>query len=385
VQVAASFALLVGAVLLGRSATALFTADGGFDRSRLLSLRVYMPGDRYDLVPARAAAIEDLMRSIAEVPGVRSVTATGAIPTDDGGDEIRLRVAGGVAGAFDELGAQLIPVTSTFWDTLGLSLHEGRTFTASESLDPSVTAVIVNRRLAARLWPQESAVDRTLQVVDGGSLVTLRVVGVAPDLVYEEFGEQTGPSQLNVYVPYVRAGWRTQALLVRTASAPGMLGASVTTAVRRVDPGFAVYDVMTMDDRRAYNHWADRFIGQLFWGFAGAALLLACVGAYAIVAYSVAQRRREIGVRIAIGASRAEILRHFVRGGMRLAIAGALLGAPVAFATARALEAELFRVAVWEPAIWVSVPAILVAAVAAASYLPARRASLTDPAVTLRD
>jgi predicted permease len=128
-QVAASFALLAGAVLMGRSAAALLDADGGFDRDRLLSLRVYLPGDQYDPIHARAAAVDDLVRAVAGVPGVRAAAATGAIPTDDGGGEIRLRAPAG--GPVEELGAQLIPVTPSFWNTLGLSLHDGRSFTGS--------------------------------------------------------------------------------------------------------------------------------------------------------------------------------------------------------------------------------------------------------------
>ena len=384
-QVAASFALLAGAVLVGRSATALLDADGGFDRDRLLSLRVYIPGDQYDPIAARAAAVDDLVRTIEALPGVRAVTATGAIPTDDGGADIRLRVPAGVAGSFDEIGAQLIPVTPSFWQTLGLTLAEGRTFTDSEAMDPETTAVIVNRRLAARLWPGAGAIDRTMQIADNVSgLVTLRIVGVAPDLVYEEFGEETAPSQLNVYVPYVRAGWRTQALLIRTAATPGDLADAVKQAIRRVDPGIAAYDVMTMDDRRAFNHWGDRFVGQLFQGFAAAALLLACIGAYAIAAYAVTQRTREIGVRIAIGAARGDILRLFLGSGVKTAITGAIVGAPLAVATARALEGGLFRVSPWDAGIWAALPVTLIAAVVLASYVPARRASRTDPARTLR-
>jgi predicted permease len=383
-QVAMSLTLLVSAVFLSRSATALLHADGGFDRSSLLSLRFYIAGDRYDPIGARAAAVSEVVRRVSEVPGVRAVTATGAIPTDDGGGAIRVTAAG-VAGSFEEIGAQQIPVTPEFWRALGLSLASGRTFTATESADLGTPAVIVNRRMAALMWPGDDAIGRMFTMRDNNGARQVRVVGVAPDLVYEEFGEETPQSQLNVYVPYIRAGWRTQALLISATSDPASLASLVRPAIRAVDPGMAIYDVMTMDARRAYNHWSDQFIGRTFTAFAFAALLLACIGAYGIAAYGVQQQRQEIAVRMAIGAGRGRIMRQFISAGATLAIAGVAIGLPLALIAAGLLQSTLFRVSVWQLGPWIALPIALVAAVIAASYLPARRASLIDPIAALRD
>ena len=383
-QVAMSLALLMSAVLLSRSATALLEADGGFDRSPLLSLRFYIAGDRYDAIDARAAAVSEVVRRVAEVPGVRGVTATGAIPTDDGGSAIRVAAAG-VAGSFAEIGAQLIPVTPEFWRALGLTLSTGRTFTATESADPATPSVIVNRRMAALMWPGDDAVGRTFTMRDNSGSRQVRVVGVAPDLVYEEFGEVTAPSQLNVYVPYIRAGWRTEALLISAAGDPASLASLVWPAIRAVDPGFAIYDTMTMDARREFNHWSAEFIGRTFTAFAFAALLLACVGAYGIAAYGVQQQRQEIAVRMAIGAGRSRIMRQFIAGGARLAVGGVAVGLPFALIAAALLQSTLFRVSVWQAGPWIALPLALVSAVVAASYFPARRASLIDPIAALRD
>jgi predicted permease len=384
-QVAMSLVLLTGAVLLGRSTTALLEADAGFDRSAILSTRFYIAGDRYDPIEARAAAVRDVVRLVGDVPGVRAAAATGSIPSDDGGATVRIRSPRPGAAADEAIGAQMISVTPEFWDALGLSLDAGRTFSAIEADSPETDAAIVNRRLARALWPGEDAVGRVLTVETAAGPIDARIVGVAPDLVYEEFGEETPQSQLNVYVPYIRSGSRTQALLIRADGDPAVLAERVRLAVRGVDPGFAVYDTMTMDDRRAYNHWSDAFVGRTFWTFAVAALLLACVGAYAISAYGVVQRRREIGVRLAIGARRVDILTLFLGAGLRVAVVGACIGLPLAVAVARVLESDLFRVSPWEPRLWIALPVTLVAAVLAASYLPARRASLSDPALTLRD
>ena len=383
-QVAVSLALLVGALVLSRSAAALLGANGGFDPTPLLSLRFYIAGDGYDNVERRAVTIGEIVRRVTAISGVRAAAATGSIPTDDGGSAIRIEPPPAAGGAVEPIGGQLVPASPSLWQTLGLDLVDGRTFTDSETNDDAADVVIVNRRLAERFWPGRSAVGRMVRFSDGGELVPRRVVGVAPDLVYEEFGEETPQSQMNIYVPLARAPWRTQALIVRADGDPAAVATAARSVVRAVDAGFAVFDVMTMADRRHYNHWAAQFIGRTCSAFALAALLLAAIGAYGIAAHSVAQRRREIGIRLAIGASRASVLKQFLGIGGRLAVAGLAIGLPVAAVAVRAIEASLFRVSPWTAGIWIVPPIVLAAAVVAAGYLPALRASRTDPAVVLR-
>jgi predicted permease len=380
-QVAAGFALLVGAGLVVRSGEALVTADGGFDLDRLLSLRVYIAGDRYDAIDARTAAVDGIVDGVARIPGVDAVAATSAIPTDDGGTDVRVSLPGTSTDA--ETGALAMSVTPAFWQALGLALVDGRTFTSAESTDPAGDAVIVNRRFADRFWPGASALGRTFLVTSPADTRLARVVGVAPDLVYEEFSEQTPQSLLNVYVPYARTGGRAQALMVRT-SRPSEVIPRIREVIQALDPGLAIFDVMTMRDRRDYNHWGEVFIGRTMSAFASVTLLLACIGAYGITAFNVASRRREIGVRLAVGATRRDVLRLFLGGGLRLAAVGAIVGVPFAVVTARALESSLFRVTPWQPSIWLLPPAMLLAVVLAASYWPARRASRVDPVSVLR-
>jgi putative ABC transport system permease protein len=274
-------------------------------------------------------------------------------------------------------------VTPAFWEALGLPLVEGRGFTGREAADPQGDAVIVNRSLANRLWPGGSALDQTFRMVTATTIATVRVVGVAPDLVYEEFSEQTPQSQLNVYLPYVRSGSRAQAVLVRVRPGADVMPL-IREEIRAIDPGLAVFDVMTMRERRGYNHWGDVFIGRTFSAFAGATLLLACIGAYGIAAFNVTYRRREIGVRLAVGATQGDVLRLFLSGGLQLAVMGAVVGVPLALLTARALETSLFRVTPWDVSLWLGPPLALIAVVLLASYLPARRASRVDPVTVLR-
>jgi predicted permease len=381
-QVAAGFALLAGASLLVGSGRALLTADGGFEADPLLSLRFYIAGDRYDPLEARASLVTEIVRRVSEIPGVDAAAATSSIPTDDGGASVRVLPPGAGADPGAEIGAQAMTASPDFWNALGLSPIDGRAFTLAEFADPTADVVVINARLADRFWPDGSAVGQTLRLVTNTPWVA-RVVGVVPNLVYEEFTEETPQSQLNVYIPYARVGWRSQALMVRASRMDGLAGL-IRDEIRAIDPGLAVFDVMTMRDRRAYNHWGNVLIGQMFAGFAIATLLLAGIGAYGMAAFSVAQRRREIGVRLAVGATEHDVLRLFLAGGLWLVTSGAVFGLPLAFMTVRALETELFRVTPWTASIWVGPPLVLTFVVLLASYLPARRASRVDPVTVLR-
>jgi putative ABC transport system permease protein len=243
---------------------------------------------------------------------------------------------------------------------------------------------IVNARLAGSFWPGRSALGRQLRLLSSEGNITYRIVGVVPDIVYEELGEETPQSQLTVYVPYARAGWRTMAFLVRTTGNPASLAPTARRAVREADPAFAAFDLMTMADRRLFTSWGERFLGRTFGAFAVTGLLLACLGAYGLTAYSAAQRAREIGVRLAIGAQPRDIVRLLLGRGGRLALVGAVAGLPLAFAAARLLQGMLFRVSPWDPRVWAGVPVALVATMLLANFIPARRASQADPAASLR-
>jgi hypothetical protein len=275
-------------------------------------------------------------------------------------------------------------VAGDLWGALGLELAAGRDFSAGEAIDAESDVALVSARLAGELWPRGTAVGGRLGLVGAEGTRWLRVVGVAPDLLYEEAGEATAQSQRIVYLPAAVAAWRTMALLVRGAGEPDLLAADVTRALREVDPALAPYDVLTMERRREVTHWAERFLGSLFGGFALAGLLLACIGSYGLTAYAAARRRRELGLRMAVGATVRDLQRLLLGSGARLAVLGVLLGLPPALAAARALQGVLFGVSVWNPAVWLTLPALLVGVVLLACWVPARRASRTDPAAALR-
>ena len=382
-QIAVSLVLIVGAALLSMSVTRLQSADAGFNPAPLASLRFYIAGDAYNDAAARAAVIQRVADRLAALPGATAVAVTGSIPADDGAAIVRIE-PDNMTTDDEGFGASVIPVSASFWDAVGLRLASGRAFTDVESADASAAVAVVSRRLADRLWPGESAVDRVFTVREPGGRVAYRVVGVSPDLVYEELGEQSEQAQLVFYVTHARRPYRTLAAIVRAAGDPGALLQPARAAVRAVDPAFAAFDTLTMTSRRDATMWGERFMGSTFSVFAVMGLLLACLGTYGLTAYAAAQRAREIGVRLAIGATRGHILRMLLSRGARLALIGAAVGLPLAGLAASAMRGMLFEISPWDPALWATVPFLLVAVVLVASYLPAHRASGADPARALR-
>jgi predicted permease len=382
-QVALCLALLVGANLMVRSFLALQRADLGFDGTTLLTARAYLAGDQYDDVRARAAFFQRVEEALSTLPGVTSAALTTSIPGDDGGSPARVVIDGRTADD-DELGVQVIGATAALFPTLGLNIVDGRGFTSTETLDPDISVALVNRSLAERLWPGERAIDRRVGFRGERGIAWFRIVGVVPDVHYEEVGEETEQSRLNVYLPYARDGSRSMALLVRTSSAPESLIAPAREALARLSAGFPVFRVLTMPELRRLANWEQRFFGMVMGLFAGAALLLACLGLYALIAYSTGRRAREIGVRLALGARPLDVVVMLLAESGRVAGAGAAAGVLLGIALAQALGSVLYGVRLdgW---LVVSMLAPLLATLLVATWLPARRAAHVEPTAALRD
>jgi predicted permease len=381
-QVALAVVLLVGAGLVVRTFVNMRLADVGVDAPHLLTLRTFLAGDRYATPAARALLQERLAQRLEALPGVRRAAAVSALPSDDGGvtatlfresaagDEMTITAMNATAGAFEALGAPVV---------------RGREFTARESADTQATVAIVNRALAERLWPRADALGRTVRMaVMGEDTLTFTVVGVAPDLVYQEIGEQSPPDRWQVYLPYARMAYRGVTVVVRTTGEPGALASAARRELRALDPTLPAYDVRTMDEVRRYGTWPNRLYGQLFGAFGGLALVLAALGVYGIMAYAVAQRRHEIGVRLALGARADDVARAFVRDAARLALPGVAIGLLVAAALSRLAAGALYGVSPIDPATFVAVPLLILAVALLAVLLPARRAARVDPLVALR-
>jgi putative ABC transport system permease protein len=366
-----------------QSFLSLQRADLGFDDTRLLTMRVYLAGDGFDENTTRAAFFSRVVDSLQALPGVAAAAATSSVPGDDGGSPLRV-VTDERLGPGEEIGTQVITASAGLLDALGLQMVEGRTFTASEEADPEARVTILNQRLARRLWPNDSAVGRRVGFRDEDEIIWMRVVGVAPDLVYEELGEQTDQSRMNLYSPYAGSAPRTMALLVRAHGDPSALALPVRGALRRVHAGLPVYDLRTMKEVRRFTTFEQRFFGSMMGVFAATALLLACLGIYALLAYAARRRSHEIGVRIALGAEPRAVVGLFVRQACRIGVIGLATGFGLAIAVARALSSTLFAVDAFDPRFFIATAAALLAVVLVAGYLPARRAANIDPVRALR-
>ena len=382
-QIALCFGLLVGANLMVRSFLAMQTADLGFDHRPLVSTRAYLAGDAYDDIDTRAAFYREAVRALSEIPGVAAAAATTSIPGDDGGTPMRMVVDGRTA-AGEEIGVQTIGITAELFTTLGLPIVAGRTFSGEEVVAPQSRVALINRGLAERLWPGESALDRRIGIRGATDTLWLRIVGVAPDIHYEEIGEETEQSQLNVYMPYAISGARTMGLLVRAEGAPESLLAPMRQTLQRLGPTFPIYQMMPMRELRRFTTWEDEFFGRLMAVFAGMALLLACLGIYALISYSVSRRAREIGVRLALGAMPADVVRMLLREAAGVGSAGLAIGLMLALAIARALVGSLYGVTL-DTWLFATMAMALAAAIVLATWVPARRASSVEPTIALRD
>ena len=378
-EVGLAVILLPSATLMVRSFMALQHADPGFEDASLLSFRIVQAGDQYDDPAARGVYFREVAQRLGALPGAMTAAATSAIPADDGGSPIRVLPEG--TPEDEALYASAILSTRGFFETLGVELMDGRAFSASEELDPDADVVIVGKRVADRLWPGEDPMGRSVVLPETG---TFRVIGVAPDLQYEEFGEDLEGARLQLHFPYGIGGNRGMAVLLRATGDPGRLIPSVREELASIDPSLAPYDILTMPERRALTTWEQELFGKSFAVFGAIALLLALCGIYGVIAYSVASRTREIGIRIALGARPGGVQSQVVKDALTLAGLGAGLGLVVSLAFARALRGIVFGVNTADPLVFVgSVAAMLLTAVAA-GWLPAHRAARVDPTEALR-
>ncbi|NKB89583.1 MAG: FtsX-like permease family protein [Acidobacteria bacterium] len=381
-QLALAVILLVGATLTVRSFQNIRSADPGFDYEPLLSFRVGLSGDEYDDPSARNSFFDRLRKDLSDLPGVAAAAATSAIPADDGGSDVGIIPAGSEYTDDRPLYVTAVASTAGFFDTIDVDFLEGRDFSTDESAAGDRGVTIIGATLAARLWPGRAAVGE--QIVIAGSGNTYDVIGVVPDMQYEEFGEDTAAARLQLHIPYTFGSSRSMALLVRGTVPPAQLLDPAREVMRSIDAGQAPYDIMTMTERRVVNSWGEGFMGISFGVFGGIALVLAIFGVYAVIAHMAAQRTREMGVRLALGARGIDVIREVLGSGLRMALVGVVLGGIGAWGVTRFLSGVLYGVSAREPVLLAGVMLLLGGAALIASLQPARRAASVDPTEALR-
>jgi predicted permease len=381
-QVALSLLLLAGAGLLLSSLRALEKVETGFDPEGLLSAKVSLPDVVYNNETKQAAFYSALQSRLAAIPGVQSAALADALPFSGDGGAASFFIQGRLQGPHDPGPHGNVRLVSPgYFSTLGIPLLMGRTFTADDRAGSERVAVI-DTTLAHQYWPGKNPIGERITNDDRVKGPWYTIVGVVAHARASSLEDDT--SEGFYYAPIAQIPIASASLVVRSPRSAADLTQDVAAAVRSVDSNLPLYDVKTMEQRVDESLIGRRFVVLLLTTFAGLALLLAALGLYGVISYSVRQRTRELGVRMALGAQRAQVLRMVLLQGLRLAVIGMACGAATAIALGRIFASLLFHVGVLDALPWLTSICLMLAIVLLATFLPARRAASIEPMQALR-
>ena len=377
-EVALSLMLVIGAGLLIKSFWLLTHVDAGFDHRRLLTATISLPEASYQTDAQRAKLFADLVRGVQAAPGVVAAAATTGLPIVGG----RITTIS-LPERPDELIRPIARrrVTGDYFRTMGIPLVAGRAFEVSD-VPSSPHVVVINETLSRRIYPDEEALGKHILWGGPRGPESLEIVGIVGDVKQHGLANDVLPAMYLEYAQiYVS---ESMYLAVRTTGDPLGLTPLIRDALRVLDPTLPIYEVAAMDQLLSDSVGSERFSMLLLGLFAAVALALGSIGIYGVMSYTVSQRTREVGVRMALGAAQANVVALVVRQGMLLTTLGVLLGAAGAVALSRVLTGMLFQVSATDPLTFVSVTILLAIVALIACYLPARRAASVDPLEALR-
>jgi predicted permease len=390
-ELALTLVLLVGAGLMIRSFLKLYTLDLGIKTENLLTVGLGLSNTKYPNADARRAFYDSFGPRLASIPGVQSVAFTSSVPPFGSGRR-GFELEGGPVRKPEEQAPQVstVIISPAFFDTVGVQLRRGRAFHDVDG-NAGAETVIINERLAAEFFKNEDPIGRRLRFVQGPPPagqpappvpVWRTIVGISPTIRHAN--QQDAEPTNVVYIPSRQEPQGGMSMLVRTALPPGALMTAVREQMRLIDPDQPVQTVQTMAQMLDRQMWPYRVFGSLFAIFAVIALVMSAVGLYAVMAYSVTQRRTEIGVRMALGANSGDVRWLILRRGLWQMGLGLVLGLAGAFGLSRVLRTLLVQVTPTDPLTFSVITIILTAVAIAACLIPARRASRVDPLVALR-
>jgi predicted permease len=385
-EVALAVMLVIGAGLLARTVVNLMSVDAGFEPSRLVTFSMRFSGDPYRQGPARVQAWQQLLDSLRAIPGVESATAMQGLPPErsHNGNNTEFEhytppPEGPESVDYDQF------VMSDYFDTMGIPIVAGRGFERTDAVSAD-RVVVVNETLANTFWPGLNPVGQHLRRPYWANPVWFTVIGVARDVKQGGVGQRTGtelyffPEQPKQFDSMPA----TMNVVLRTTLPATALAQTLERVVKEVDPAVPIVRLREMGDVFAESISRPRLLAQLVGAFAGLALLLALVGTYGVLSYMVAERRREIGIRIAVGAARFRVIAFVMMQGLLLTAVGIILGAAGALEVNRLMASLLFGVEPTDTATMGAVIATIAIVAAMACWLPAFRASRLDPNEVLR-
>jgi putative ABC transport system permease protein len=379
-EVAVCAVLLIAAGLLVKSFWRLASVEPGFQPDRVLSARMALPLARYE-EGTQIPFYEMLYERVASHPGVRGVGAINILPLSGGYSCDGFRIDRRPVPRGQEPCAEARSVSIDYFRVMGIPLLRGRTFTPQDRA-PGRDVVVINQAMARQHWPGEDPLGQTITYLRGGDADPREIVGVVGDTAHLGLAAEAPPT---FYTPQrQQPSYHGMTLVVRADSDPAALTGVIRHELSRLDPDIPLYSVTTLENVLDTAVAQPRFRTVLLGAFAGLALVLALVGVYGVIAYTVSRRTHEIGIRMALGAAGPTVLRLILAQGMAPVLAGIAAGVVLALGLTRSLANLLFGVAPSDPAVFVGVPAMLFVASLAATLVPARRASRVDPLVALR-
>jgi putative ABC transport system permease protein len=379
-EIAIALVMLIGAGLMIKSFIRLQGVDPGFKPDRILAVDVSLPAAKYKEAAQQLAFWEQLQGRVSQLPGVERVAAVTALPFT-GGSVFAFSIEGRPAAPpGQEPDAEYRVVTPSYFETMGMTLVRGSAFTEQHTANsPAVT--IISETLARKHFQGEDPIGKRINTGNPETAPWRTVIGVIRDIRQKALDEEPYPQ---MYVPYMQAPARTMALVVRASSDPQSLVPAIRNELSAMDKDQPLYNVRTMAQLMSESIARQRFSMLLIAVFAAVGLVLASVGIYGVMSYTVTQRTHEIGVRMALGASHRDVLRMVVRQGMILALVGTGLGLIASFLLTRLISSLLFSVSATDPLTYVLISLLLVSIALLACLIPARRATRVDPMVALR-
>ena len=380
-EVALSLMLLAGAGLLINSFWRLLQTDPGFDPHSVLALDIPLDRATYPKPDQQAAAFQQLIARMKALPGVRDASVVSNVPLTDFDIELSFQIEGHVPfKPGEEAVADYTVAGPDYFRTMNIALLRGRIFTDQDTAN-SPPLIVVSNAFVKRYFPNEDAIGKRV-IFDGKNQILREIVGVVADVRRKGLDAEVQPE---MYVPYLQKPERRLNLVIRTeASDPSQLLPAVRAEVKAFDPKQIIWRTQTLEQLLGTSVAPRRFNMMLLGIFAGVALVLAAVGLYGVMSYSVSWRTHEIGIRMALGAKRGDVLRLVVRQGMIMTLIGLVLGLIGAFSMSRVIAGLLYGVSATDPLTFIGVSIVLMAVALLACLVPARRATRVDPIIALR-
>jgi putative ABC transport system permease protein len=391
-ELAFAVVLMVGAGLLLRTLRDLLRENPGFNPTQVVAANIWLPvpddpkEDPYVGIAPKVTFDRELLRRMRTIPGVELAAITTDLPTtshslnDPLGNEA-LSIEDRPAESSADLRAERVRISPDYFKLMQAPLVHGRSFSEGDE-DGKQPVAIVDETTARKYWPGRDPLGRHVRFGQDPTRPWMTIVGIVKDIKSDGLDVDGVP---HIYVSIYQNPWRAQSVVLRTSLPASALESQIRHEVQSIDPGLPLFNVSSMNDVLDASLASRRFSAQLVGGFAGLALLLASIGIYGLLAYMVSQRSREIGLRMALGASRNHVLKLFLQKGVALAGIGIAAGVVFSASTASLMASLLYRVRPHDPTVFLAVPLLLFAVAVVASYLPARRATKVDPMIALRE